>query len=130
MKQWQKDGKCLILCVDANKNINLGELGWQLMDLDCSRYELGGWGIHGKAAWATYFQGSEPINGIWATGDLTVVNACVMPVEFEVGNHQFFVINFITATLIGSGPHAIVRPALHRLNTKIEGCAQQYNKTL
>jgi hypothetical protein len=34
MKQWHKDGKCLILCIDTNKNIYPGELGQQLMDLD------------------------------------------------------------------------------------------------
>jgi hypothetical protein len=34
MKQLQKDGKRLILCVDVNENIYLGELGWQLTDLD------------------------------------------------------------------------------------------------
>jgi hypothetical protein len=34
MKKWWKDGKHLILCVDANRNIYWGELGWQLTDLD------------------------------------------------------------------------------------------------
>jgi hypothetical protein len=34
MKQWQKDGERLILCVNANKNIYRGGLGQQLMDLD------------------------------------------------------------------------------------------------
>ena len=28
MKQWRKDGERLILCLDANKNIYQGELGW------------------------------------------------------------------------------------------------------
>jgi hypothetical protein len=32
--------------------------------------------------------------------------------------------------LVGSGSQTIVRPALRRLNTKIEGCAQRYNKAL
>jgi hypothetical protein len=59
-----------------------------------------------------------------------VANDCVIPVGFGVGNHQLFVINFITAMLVGSGLHAIICPALLRLKTKIEGCAQRYNKTL
>ena len=53
-----------------------------------------------------------------------------MPVRFGVGNHQLFVNNFLTATLVSFGPHAIICPTLCRLNTKIEGCAQQYNKIL
>jgi hypothetical protein len=57
----------------------------------------------GRQLKATYFQGSKPIDGIWATSDLTVANACVMPVGFGIGNHQLFVIGFVTATLVGSG---------------------------
>jgi hypothetical protein len=119
MKQWQKDGKLLILCVGANENIYWRELGWQLMDLDgLGMKEVVG-EYTARQLWATYFQGSEPIDGIWAIGDLTVANACVMPVGFGVGNCQLFAINFITATLVVSGLHAIVSPALRRLNTKL-----------
>jgi hypothetical protein len=53
-----------------------------------------------------------------------------MPVGFGVGDHQLFVIDFITTTLVGLGFHAISRSALRHLNTKIEGCAHQYNKIL
>jgi len=31
---------------------------------------------------ATHFRGSEPIDGVWATGDITMTNVCVMPVRF------------------------------------------------
>ncbi len=34
MKQWQKDGERLILCLDANENIYHGELGRRLTELD------------------------------------------------------------------------------------------------
>jgi hypothetical protein len=33
MKQWRKDGERLILCLDTNKDIYLGELGQQLTKL-------------------------------------------------------------------------------------------------
>ena len=79
---------------------------------------------------ATHFRGSEPIDGVWTTGDITVMNACVMPVGFGVGDHRLFVINFATATLVGSGTTTVVRPALRKLNTKIYGCADRYNKSL
>ena len=130
MKIWQKEGKRLILCINANKNIYWGELGWQLTDLDgLGMKEVVG-EFTAKQLGAMYFQGSEPIDGIWATGNLTVANACVMPVRFGVGDHQLFVIDFATTTLVGLGLHAIICPALLRLNTKIKGCAQQYNKIL
>ena len=59
-----------------------------------------------------------------------MTNACVMPVGFGVGDHRLFVIDFSTTTLIGSSTITIVRPALQRLNTKIHGCADRYNKSL
>jgi hypothetical protein len=130
MKQWRKDGERLILCLDANENIYRGELGRQLTELD----GLGMKAVVGefttRQLGATYFRGSEPIDGVWATGDITVTNACVMPVGFGVGDHRLFVINFATTTMVGSGTTTVVRPALRRLNTKIHGCADRYNKSL
>jgi hypothetical protein len=79
---------------------------------------------------ATYFRGSDPIDGVWATGDITVTSACVMPVRFGVGDHRLFVVNFATTTLVGSGLTTVARPALRRLNTKISGCADRYNRSL
>jgi hypothetical protein len=49
---------------------------------------------------ATYFRGSEPIDRVWATGDITVTNACVMPVGFGVGDHRLLVVDFATMTLV------------------------------
>jgi hypothetical protein len=80
--------------------------------------------------WATYFRGSEPIDGVWATSDITVTNACVMPVGFSVGDHRLFVVDFATMTLIGSGLTTVVHPTLRPLNTRISGCADQYNRSL
>ena len=58
-----------------------------------------------------------------------MTNACVMPVGFGVGDHRLFIIDFATTTLVGAGITTVVRPALRRLNTKIHGCADQYNKS-
>jgi hypothetical protein len=54
----------------------------------------------------------------------------VMPIGFGVGDHRLFVIDFATTTLVGSGTTTVVCPALRRLNTKIHGCADRYNKSL
>jgi hypothetical protein len=112
------------------KNIHHGELGRQLTDLDGLGMKKVAGEFTAKQLGATYLQGSKSIGRIWATGNLTVTNACIMPVGFGVGDHQLFVIDFATTTLVGSGSHTIVRPALRRLNTKIDGCAQRYNKML
>ena len=79
---------------------------------------------------ATYFCGSEPIDGVWATGNITVTNACVMPVGFGVDDHRLFVFNIATMTLVGSGLTAVGCPTLRCLNTRISGCADRYNRSL
>ena len=130
MKQWRKDGERLILCLDANENIYRGDLGRRLTDLDgLGMKEVVG-EFTARQLGATHFRGSEPIDGVWATGDVTVTNACVMPVGFGVGDHRLFVVDFATSTLVGSGKTTVVRPALRRLNTRIHGCADRYNKSL
>ncbi len=88
-------------------------------------------GVHRKEIGATYFQGSVPIDAIWAISDVTVSNACVMPVGYGVGDHCLFVVDFATTLLVGTGcMQKIIRPALHCLNTRIKGCTQWYDKAL
>ncbi len=84
----------------------------------------------GRQLGATFFRGSEPINAIWATSNLEVAHACIMPVGYGVGDHCLFVVDFSTASIISTCPPKIIRPALCRLNTKIPRCALRYNRAL
>jgi hypothetical protein len=130
MTQWQKEGERLILCLDVNENIYCGKLGWQLTKLDgLGMREVVG-EFTARQLGATHFRGSEPIDGVWTTGNITVTNACAMPAGFGVGDHRLFVIDFAITTLVGSGTTTVVCPVLQRLNTKIHGCADWYNKSL
>ena len=38
----------------------------------------------GKRIGATFFRGSKPIDAVWATPDIVVVGACVMPAGYVV----------------------------------------------
>ncbi len=54
-----------------------------------------------------------------------------MPVGYRVGDHCLFVVDFVTASLVGTGcSQQIVRPTLCHLKTRIAGCALQYIKAL
>jgi hypothetical protein len=113
------------------KNIYLGKLGRELTDL----HGLGMKEVVGEFTTqrlgATYFRGSVLIDAVWATSNMAVVNACVMPVGYGVGDHCLFVVDFVTALLVGTGcSQQIVQPALPHLNTRIVGCALQYIKAL
>jgi hypothetical protein len=67
----------VLSCASTPTKKNYGEIRWQLTDLD----GLGMKEVVGefteRQLGMTYFQGSELIDGIWATGNLTVANACV-----------------------------------------------------
>jgi hypothetical protein len=113
MRQWRWAGE-LILCLDANENIYLGKLGRELTDL----HNLGMKKVMGdhttRQLRATYFQGSVPIDAVWVTSNVAVVNACVMPVGYGVGDHRLFVVDFAAALLVETGcSQQIVQPALH-----------------
>jgi hypothetical protein len=90
-----------------------GESGQELTDL----HGLGMKDIVGeftaRKLGATYFQGSVPINAIWATSDVAVANACVMPVGYSIGDHCLLVVDFATTLLVGTGcMQKIIQPAL------------------
>ena len=59
-----------------------------------------------------------------------MTNACIMPVGYGVGDHQLFVVDITAASFIGEHPPTIGRLAVRKLNTRIEGCAEDYNAYL
>ncbi len=79
----------------------------------------------GKKIGPTFFRGSKPIDGIWATPDITIAHACIMPAGFGVGDHRLFVVDFQEESLVGTAPFRIKRFASRRLNTKASSGATQ-----
>ncbi len=79
----------------------------------------------------TFFRGSKPIDGIWATEDVVVTHACVMPIGFGVGNHRMFIVNFQESSLVGTAPFRVQRAISRRLNTKVSsGATRNYIERL
>ena len=94
LKEWRAAGDRLIVCMDANSDIYRKELGKALTAVEgLNMSEVVG-DFTGKRVGPTFFRGQKPIDGVWATKDLQVVNACIMPVGFGVGDHRLFVIDF------------------------------------
>ena len=84
----------------------------------------------GKKLGATFFRGVLPIDGFWATPDVVVMEACVMPVGYGVGDHRMFVVDFLMSYLVGSRPPRIVRAEARHLNTNIPGVVDRYDRKL
>ena len=76
---------------------------------------------------ATYFRGSTPIDGVWATSDVTVVGACLMPVGYGVGYHRLLIIDLLKSCLVGASPPIIVWSAARRLNSRTPSAAEDYS---
>ena len=64
--------------------------------------------IHPKETRATFFRGSKPIDAIWATTDVQIMGACVLPAGYGVGYHRLFVIDLATDSVLGQFPKKIV----------------------
>jgi hypothetical protein len=78
-----------------------------------------------------FFRGTKPIDGVWATDDLTITHTCVMPAGYGVGNHRMFFVDFQEKSLVGITPFRIQWHTLRWLNTKnLNGASKKYLEIL
>ncbi len=119
-----------MVCLDANEDIYRKSLGKTLTSLDGLAMKEVVEEFTGRKIGPTYFRGSKPIDAIWATSDVQVAGACIMPAGYGIGDHRLFVVDFVTSSLIGLSPKKIVRPQARRLNCRIPGAVTAYNKRL
>ena len=75
---------------------------------------------------ATFFCGTNPVDGIWATPDVVVTGACAMPAGDGVGDHIMLIVDILTLSMVGTTPPRIVRADTRRLNTKISKATAKY----
>ena len=124
LKGWREQGDRIIVCMDANEHIYQKSIGKALMDVDGLRMREVVGEFTGQKIGPTYFRGSKPIDAVWATSDVEVVGACVMPAGFGVGDHRLFQVDFRASSLVGNAPPKIIRAPSRRLNTKIPRIAE------
>ena len=116
--------------MDANEHIYKGKLGGMLTDRDGLSMIEAVSKSTGRRLGVTFFRGSKPIDGVWHTRGIQVATACVMPVGYGVGDHRLFILDILTASLVGTTPPRIVRPATRRLNSKVGTAAKKYIESL
>ena len=58
----------------------------------------------GTPTGATFFWGKHLIDGLWASDDIDISNACVMLFRYGVGDHQAFVLDIPIESLVGVSP--------------------------
>ena len=131
MTKWREEGDRLVVCMDANEDIYKKAIGKSLTDTDgLNMSEVVG-DFTGKRIGPTFFRGRKPIDGVWATKDISVTHACVMPAGYGVGDHRMFVIDFQAESIVGATPFRIQRYTTRRLNTKVSsGATKKYVERL
>ena len=79
LKKWREAGDSLIVCLDANEHIYKKSIGRMLTDTEglAMREVVGA--FTNQQVGPTFFRGSKPIDGVWATSDISVCNAAIMP---------------------------------------------------
>ncbi len=130
LQRWRAQRDKLIVCLDANEDVYKKSIGKALASVDSLAMKEVLGTFTGKQIGLTYFRESKPIDAVWATSDIQVAGACIMPAGYEIGDHRLFVIDFVASLLIGTSPKRIVQPQARRLNCKIPGAVEQYNKRL
>jgi len=116
--------------MDHNEHVYDGMLGKTLSDREGLNLREVILHTTGRQTGATFFRGSQPIDGLWASADLDISNACLMPFGYGVGDHRAFILDIPLESLVGVSPVRIVRPASRRLNSRIPGCGKAYIESL
>jgi hypothetical protein len=84
IRKWRAVGERIELFMDHTEHVYVGALGKALSDregLNLSKVILKHTGL---GTGATFFRGSKPIDGLWASSDLDISNACVMPFGYGI----------------------------------------------
>ncbi len=113
LSKWREEGDRLIVCLDANKHIYKKSIGKALTDGDSLAMKEVVGEFTGTPIGSTFFRGLKPIDGVWATSDIAVCNAAIMPAGFGIGDHRLFVM-----------------PVSRHLNTKLPGVANRFTSKL
>ncbi len=85
--RWQQDGDKLIVCLDANEDIYCKLIGKALTDINglVMKEVVGKFTC--QPVGRTFFWGSKPIDGVWASSEIIISNACIMPAGYGIGDH-------------------------------------------
>ncbi len=104
LRTWREAGDRIVVCLDANKNIYTKSIGKALTEEEGLGMKEVVVDYTGRRIGPTHFRGQLPIDGVWATRDVTVANTCIMPAGYGIGDHRLFVIDLHTSSLVGTAP--------------------------
>jgi len=120
---WLTLGDRVILMMDCNSQVLTGRLGRALFQLGLREITKD---FVGELCPNTHISGSEHIDGVWATADITVTAVKWLTYEESPGDHRACVFDFTTHSAIGTTERRIVRPQCRRLISTNPGAVAAY----
>jgi hypothetical protein len=78
----------------------------------------------------THSRGSIPIDGVWATEDITVTAVKWLSFEESPGDHRACIFDFTTLSAIGTSEKKIILPKCRHLSTRNKKSVDNYVTTL
>jgi hypothetical protein len=126
IRKRRAEGDRIVLFMDHNEHMYNGALGKALSDSEGLNLQEVIFQHTGAKTGATFFRGSKPINGLWASSDLEIRNACIMPFGYGVGDHRAFILDITLESLIEENPTKIVHPVSHKLNSRLPLCGKVF----
>jgi hypothetical protein len=126
---WKHTNLDIILLGDFNKNVYTRKIAKRLVlpELMLSKQCLQCTGMHIPP---TFRDGTIPIDALFATAGIKCVNAYILPHKGGVGDHWFFILNFMSSSVIGSKLPNIVCCSARKLHCKSKRLAESYTAEL
>lgn len=129
LRVWRAHGDRLILMMDANEHVLTGRMCRQLCSEGIDLHEITKSHV-GSLCPNTYIDGSQPIDGVWATPDLTITGVKWLPFAESPGDHRSCIFEFTALSAIGKTEKRIVYPACRRLTSRNVRSAERYTEEI
>jgi hypothetical protein len=130
LQVWRSQGEHLIVMMDANTHVLTGRLCRALAHKSIGLREATK-DVLGYLCPNTHIRGSQPIDGIWTTPDITVTAVKWLPFSESPGNHRACLFDVSMQSVVGTSKKRIVYPACRHLISSNPSCvAKKYEATM
>ena len=124
LRRWIQDGERLLIFIDLNEHILTSRLAKDLSEMGLEEATHRQWpeGVEPH----TYIRGSGPIDAVYHTPNLEIVNSVQLSFHEGVGDHRTVIVDVSARSLIGKDSFKIVRPSARRLTLANKKYVERY----
>jgi hypothetical protein len=129
IKEWRGKGERIILMMDINDQPLQNKLYTKLKEQNTEMEEF----IHkcwGPKELYMHHSGKSPVDGGYKTPEVEIVNLSMLNFAESPGDHQSFVFDVLTRSLLGIYRYKVCWPVSRRLVTSQQLSVKKYNKTI